>query len=106
MSSDPEVRHPLLNDRKNSETFLDESGEPKLCTLADHLGIDEIDAFHDFSGSRSSAGDRRKRNKGRESPTVVLTQEQVHNLIETLENTGNTLKQLTYRGSEFMPRRR
>ncbi|XP_031567926.1 uncharacterized protein LOC116302704 [Actinia tenebrosa] len=106
MSSNPGLRHPLLNDRKTSETCFDDSGEPKLSTLADHLGITEIDALHDFSSSRSSAGDRKSHQKGRESPTVVLTQEQVNNLIQTLENTGNALKQLTYRGSEVAPHRR
>lgn len=107
MSNNPEVRHPLLSyDRSTPETCFDESGEPKLSTLADHLGIDEIDAFHDYSSSRSSGGDRKTRKKGRESPTVFLTQEQVDNLIQTLENTGNALKQLTYRGTEYTPHRR
>jgi hypothetical protein len=104
MSSNSGIRRPLLDDMRNSDSCFEDSGEPRLSTLADHLGIAEVDAFYDISSSGSASG--RTLIKNRESPTVILTQEQVDTLIETLENTRNTLKQLTYRGDEHRPPRR
>ncbi|KXJ16321.1 uncharacterized protein LOC110236052 [Exaiptasia diaphana] len=92
----------LVNARRESD--VEHSGDHQFSTLADQLGIEEVDAIHNFSNSRSS-GSASIRNKY-DPPTVVLTQEQVETLIGTLQETGNALKQLTYVGRELKPRRR
>lgn len=80
------------------------SDEPQLSTLAEQLGIHEIDALSVSQSNRSNASALSK--KRNDQPTVVLTQEQVETLIQTLEETGDALKQLNYVGRDLRPRRR
>jgi len=99
-------RRPLLGNEIRSSD-IESGSEHQFLTLADQLGIEEIDALHNFSSSRSNGSATNSRNlKKYDTPTVVLTQEQVETLIYTLEETGNALKQLTYIGNEFKPPRR
>lgn len=101
--------NPLLHCERRRSTEICESShdEHQFSTLADQLGIEEIDALQNFSNSRSIGSLNSRKSKIKyDHPTVILTQDQVETLIQTLEDTGNALKQLTFLEGELKPRRR
>lgn len=97
-------QRPLLGNSKVESDVELSCSDHQFSTLADQLGIEEVDTIHNFSTSRS-VGSASSRNR-QDPPTVILTQEQVETLIQTLQETGNALKQLTYVGRDLKPRRR
>ncbi|XP_032224912.1 uncharacterized protein LOC5500621 [Nematostella vectensis] len=93
------VRMPLLAEQHGSKSDDDENLQ--LSTFSEELGINEADGH-----SNKSQGSHQTPKSHENHPTIVLTEEQVDKLIDTLETTREALNHLSLRHNEFKPPRR